>query len=301
MFERNRHINDSDRRTLDNIFEAIHYEDQERYLAEWDFYPLSDNNTPPKDLNEEEVNELLGLLKNKFGHLPHLEAALGTKLVSSLRGVQNTTHDGTTKVYTELEINDLIPKIKNVLRSDNFTWRHFNDIMSTIANMSFFNASNFLDSYDTREIFEDYYYEMHSWERNQFMNENGLMYESDMEEPYKPDNLNEEQVDELLAQIKVKYDSIQSLERFLGEKVVAQLRGVEYYDNALTEEEMVNDSDRRCMCPKVIDNQPEDIDDCATSQGKKCDAQWVGSNSHGEFYVNTCECGKISAPYLSKY
>ena len=158
MFDRDRHINNSDRRILDGIFEAMKYEDQERYMAEWDFYPENEYNLPPKNLDEESCNDLLGMLK-------------------------------------------------------------------------------------------------------------------------------------------LKYNGIVALEKALGAELVAELRGLEYDDGEIAQEEMVNENDN-CYCSKIVDLEPYEIQGCCARRGEVPVKQWVGQNSHGDFYVATCSCGKISKPIL---
>lgn len=198
------------------------------------------------------------------------------------------------KEYSEKEIEDLIPMIKEILKSKEFKWRHFNSIMPIINNLSFFDPKNFLDSSSTKDIFEDYMEQMSSWEKNQFMHEHDFMYASDYDEPYTPSNLMEEQVDELLAQIKAKYDYLPHLEKALGTKLVAEVRG---FPDPEPQPDLTNENPN-CYCSKVIDLESYEIEGCCERNGKKSDEQWLAANHEGDFFCTTCDCGKVSKPYL---
>jgi len=204
------------------------------------------------------------------------------------------------KDYTEEEITGLLPVIVGVINSKAFKGQDLHMLMLHIEGSPLFRGIDYLDTNDREDVFEDYMDSMSSWEMRDFMRDYGFIFECDMEEPYSASNLMEEQVDELLAQIKLKYDYLPNLERVLGAKLVAEVRGVEYHDNVLEEGDTINDLDRECQCYSVVYNQPEDIIDCALNYGKDCHPQWIGSNTKGNFFVMTCECGKISTPTLTK-
>jgi len=87
MFEQERKMTDSDERILNEFFGAIKYDDLERYLVAWDFYPEDEYNMPPKTLDEESCSELLGLLRRKYQGIVALEKALGARMVADLRGL----------------------------------------------------------------------------------------------------------------------------------------------------------------------------------------------------------------------
>jgi len=125
----------------------------------------------------------------------------------------------------------------------------------------------------------------------------------------QPKNLDEESCHDLLVQLKHKFQGIVALEKALGAELIAELRGFEYVsdeltaeetvNDELTAEETVNDANANCYCNKVVGAEAYEIDDCCRMNGKQSSQQWVGHNSKGEFYVETCSCGMISKPYLA--
>ena len=56
--------------------------------------------------------------------------------------------------------------------------------------------------------------------------------------------------------------------------------------------------DKGCGLPKVVDNYPKEISSCAERNNFTNNTQWVGGNTYGDFFIVTCECGKISKPFF---
>ena len=125
------------------------------------------------------------------------------------------------------EIKALLPIIRDVIESDAFNHDHFNDVIGNIKNSVFFRIEEHIGHGDHNDIIEECMEGMSSYEMGLFMCSYSLMYRSDEEIPYKAENLMEEQVDELLAQVKIKYDFLPNLEKALGTKLVAEVRGEE--------------------------------------------------------------------------
>lgn len=65
-------------------------------------------------------------------------------------------------------------------------------------------------------------------------------------------------------------------------------------------DESVNvNNDKNCGLTKVVNNFPKEILSCAERNNFKSNNQWVGGNTYGDFFIVTCECGKVSRPYFN--
>tara|TARA_R110000868_G_scaffold76573_3_gene220135 strand:- start:15744 stop:16349 length:606 start_codon:yes stop_codon:yes gene_type:complete len=198
------------------------------------------------------------------------------------------------KQYTEEEINNLLPTIHEVIKSKAFNSRNLNEIMGSIEESRLFRIQDYLDNDDRDEMFDDYIYSMGSYDMNKFMREYGFRFECDIEKPYQASNLMEEQVDELLAKLKLKFDYLPNLENALGKKLVAELREWEEYESRIIDNTNI---DEDCICTNIVDNEDYEIEGCAKHNNLKSDYQWIGGNRVGNFYQTVCECGKVSKPF----
>jgi hypothetical protein len=198
--------------------------------------------------------------------------------------------------FTKPEIEGLLPVIQDVIKSKEFKVENLWYLMRTIEGSRLFDAKDYLNSSDYKDIAEDYFCDMGPWEKSNFMNEHGFIYESDAGEPYQAENLMEEQVDELLAQLKNKFEYLPDLERVLGARLVAELRGLPDPDP----QPDTTNYNTGCHCSKVIDLEPYEIEYCCRMNGRKAHEQWLGNNHEGDFVCMTCTCGKISNPYLKE-
>jgi hypothetical protein len=65
-------------------------------------------------------------------------------------------------------------------------------------------------------------------------------------------------------------------------------------------DESVNvNTDKLCKLPKVVNNYPKELASCSRSNNFNNSNQWVGGNEHGDFFMSTCECGKVSTPFFT--
>ena len=190
--------------------------------------------------------------------------------------------------FTEEEIKALLPMIEEVIRSKEFKAYALNDIMSAINRTRLFDAKEYLDHSDRDDVFEDYVSDMNSWEMGKFMSSYGFIHESDVEEPYQAANLMEEQVDELLGQLKRKFDYLPNLEKALGSELVADLRG---FPDHKPQPDTTN-YNPNCYCSKVVDLEGYEIISCCERSGHTAHEQWLGNNHEGDFVCMTCTCGK---------
>ena len=64
-------------------------------------------------------------------------------------------------------------------------------------------------------------------------------------------------------------------------------------------DESVNvNTDKQCKLLKIVNNNPKELVGCSKSNKLTNSSQWVGGNKHGDFFMSTCECGKVSKPFF---
>jgi len=198
-----------------------------------------------------------------------------------------------TKEELELKTKaqSLTSALKVLLNDSLMSYGSYRELITPLLNNYRFDITNHISDYDTNRIMTEKGYAS----RYQLEEE----IEEEMRKDMEAKDLNEVFVNELLAQVKTKYDYLPHLEKALGAKLVAEVRGEEYVGDELTAEETVNDANPNCYCSKVVDAEAYEIDECCRMNAKQSSQQWVGHNSKGEFYVETCSCGMISKPYLA--
>lgn len=65
-------------------------------------------------------------------------------------------------------------------------------------------------------------------------------------------------------------------------------------------DESVNvNTDKRWKLLKVVNNYPKELIGCSKSNKLTNNSQWVGGNEHGDFFISTCGCGKVSKPFFT--
>ena len=57
-------------------------------------------------------------------------------------------------------------------------------------------------------------------------------------------------------------------------------------------------TDEQCKLSKIVNNCPKELVGCSKSNNLTNNSQWVGGNEYGDFFMATCDCGKVSKPYF---
>jgi len=205
-----------------------------------------------------------------------------------------------TKGEIKIKAESLASELKLYLTDKSTTYADYRDIIKPLLDNYRFNVIDYIDS--EAEVAEHCFEYLSDYDKNNILSEQGYVsryqLEEEIEDEIRKDmeakDLNELQVNELLAQLKVKYDLIQTLEKALGARMVADLRGLPDPDPRPDHKNY----DKNCYCSKVIGNEAYEIEGCCERLGIKANEQWVANNHEGDFVVMACDCGKLSKPYL---
>lgn len=207
-----------------------------------------------------------------------------------------------TKEEISGAVKTVVATISELIESKAFNAQHFTDLMKPLSRNYRFDIEDYISYGNQSEVAEYCFDQLTDSEKNNILGNHGFASRYSIEEELEDEtrqelgakNLMEEDVDELLAQLKRKYDYLPNLEKALGTKLVAEVRGEKDPTPPLDQKNY----DPNCYCSRVVNIEPYEIESCCERKGLKAEAQWVGSNHEGNFVRMTCICGKVSRSYL---